>query len=324
MPLPPSLYQAIEKLTESCNFSDIRKARRDLTQRYHTKQASAFITDDVERLSYLITRMPATYAVGHTVLKQLSKEADKITSLLDLGAGPGTLLWAAKDIFSSIKDVTLIEEDHRLAELGAGLFDDVLKKKQIHHIKSDLRQAAPFAPHTLVTLSYVLGELSSNHQKAIIAAAWEATIEFFVLMEPGTPQGFERIREARTQLIEMGAFIIAPCPHSLACPMAGKDWCHFSERLERTPLHRLIKEAPLAYEDEKYSYVIAAKSPLKHSLSRIIRKPQQGSGHFILDLCTQNGLKRVIISRKNQELYRIARHLEWGDPGPKPDGKNND
>ena len=124
MPLPPSLYQAIEKLTESCNFSDIRKARRDLTQRYHTKQASAFITDDVERLSYLITRMPATYAVGHTVLKQLSKEADKI------GAGPGTLLWAAKDIFSSIKDVTLIEEDHRLAELGAGLFDDVLKKNK--------------------------------------------------------------------------------------------------------------------------------------------------------------------------------------------------
>lgn len=324
MPLPPSLYQAIERLTKACNFSDIRKARHDLTQRYHTKEANAFITTDAERLSYLITRMPATYAVGHTVLKQLSREADKITSLLDLGAGPGTLLWAAKDIFPSIKNVTLVEKDHRLAELGAGLFDDVLKKKHIHPIKSDLRQAVPFTPHTLVTLSYVLGELSSDHQKAVIAAAWEAATEFFVLIEPGTPQGFERIRKARTQLIAMGAFIIAPCPHSLACPMAEKDWCHFSKRLERTPLHRLIKEAPLAYEDEKYSYVIAAKNSLKYPLNRIIRKPQQGSGHFILDLCTQDGLKRVIISRKNQEFYRIARHLEWGDPVPEPYGKNND
>lgn len=323
MPLPSSLYQAIEKIIESRNFSDIRKARHNLTRRYHTKEARAFMMDDTERLSYIVTRMPATYAVCHTVLSHLSEEANRVTSLLDLGTGPATVLWAAQEIFPHLKQVTLIEEDDRLAELGAGLFDEVLKKKQINPIKSALERATPFQPHTLVTLSYVLGELSKALQKTVIEAAWEAATEFFVLIEPGTPQGFERIREARRHLIEIGAFIAAPCPHNAPCPMAGKDWCHFSKRLERTSLHRLIKEAPLAYEDEKYAYVIAAKKSLNRSLSRIIRKPQQGSGHFILDLCTEDGLKRVIISRKTQELYRTARHLEWGDPGPEPDGKNN-
>jgi ribosomal protein RSM22 (predicted rRNA methylase) len=350
MSLPSSLYHAIEKILDAQNLSGIRQARRVLTQRYHdlakekisdasfipqrfqdvsrTKhdvrhsnslKDEGHMRNDAGRLSYLATRMPATYEVCLRVLGALSDQANRVTSLLDLGAGPGTVVWAAQDLFPNLEQVTLVEKDRGFIHLGARLFDETLEKKHMTWLNSSLKDAIPFQPHALVTLSYVLGELSIADQEYIVNAGWEATKEFFVLIEPGTPRGFERIKQARHQLIQQGAFVVAPCPHEAACPMVDKDWCHFSQRLERTSLHRLIKEASLAYEDEKYSYIIVSRNPLHDSLSRIVRKPRHGSGHFILDLCTRDGLKRLIVSRKTGKLYRMARHLEWGDPGPKLD-----
>ncbi len=68
--------------------------------------------------------------------------------------------------------------------------------------------------------------------------------------------GFETIRKARTTLISMEEHILAPCPHQGPCPMTENDRCHFAERVERTSLHRKMKEGTLGYEDEKYSSVI--------------------------------------------------------------------
>ena len=236
-----------------------------------------------------------------------------------MGSGPGTVLWAAHDLFPDLNQVTLIEQDQALSQEGAALFDEDIGQKNITFLSQSLQSAIPFKSHDLVCLSYVLGELSGQDHQALIQAAWQATNKFLILIEPGTPEGFGRIKEARRQLIEQGAFILAPCPHDLVCPMTQGDWCHFSARLGRSALHREIKESSLPYEDEKYSYIIASKKSRSRPLSRVIRRPKQGSGHFILDLCTQNGLERKIISKKMPTLYRAARQASWGDPGPEND-----
>ena len=74
-------------------------------------------------------------------------------------------------------------------------------------------------------------------QIEVLKKAWDAA-KVLVIVEPGTPRGFENILKAREQLIQWGGKMIAPCPHVKQCPMKDK-WCHFSVRLERTREHRL-------------------------------------------------------------------------------------
>jgi len=132
-----------------------------------------------------------------------------------------------------------------------------------------------------------------------------------VVIEPGTMKGSAHIRAVRQQLLDLGGQLIAPCPHKLACP---SDWCHFAARVERTRLHRQIKGGALGYEDEKFSYVIAAKEGAFACENRVVRHPIKGSGHVKLTLCTQDGKwEERIVSKKHGPLYRQARDADWGD-----------
>lgn len=93
---------------------------------------------------------------------------------------------------------------------------------------------------------------------------------------------------------------------------AAGDWCHFAQRVERTSLHRRLKQGTLGYEDEKFSYLVVAKSSALTPSARIVRHPLIRSGHIQLTLCTPQGLQRQTIRRSQGELYRRARQAEWG------------
>ncbi|HTC78775.1 MAG TPA: small ribosomal subunit Rsm22 family protein, partial [Terriglobales bacterium] len=120
---------------------------------------------------------------------------------------------------------------------------------------------------------------------------------------------------ARTQLIAAGVELVAPCPHEDECPMRGsaRDWCHFSQRLERSGLHRQLKAGELGYEDEKFSYVVASKLPARKAAARIVRHPTVRKGHIELQLCAPGGLKKETIARSQGEEYRQARKAKWGE-----------
>jgi ribosomal protein RSM22 (predicted rRNA methylase) len=89
---------------------------------------------------------------------------------------------------------------------------------------------------------------------------------------------------------------------------AAGDWCHFSQRVERTSQHRQLKGGALGYEDEKFSYLIAAKSTVLSKGARIVRHPGKHSGHVQLALCTAEGkLENHTVTRSSKEAYKRAR-----------------
>ena len=97
--------------------------------------------------------------------------------------------------------------------------------------------------------------------------------------------------------------------------MAGtRDWCHFAQRLERTSAHRQAKTASLAYEDEKFSYLVAARTTVAPVSARIVRHPRKHSGHVQLTLCTRDpGIQTRTVARSDGPAYKLARQAEWGE-----------
>jgi ribosomal protein RSM22 (predicted rRNA methylase) len=319
MRLPEWLSQAIEQEIEGTDHARLRQAVTHLIARYQGADfAGPVITSDALRAAYLAVRMPATYAVITRVIEEILRLAPQteIGSLLDLGSGPGTALYATSEVFPVIREVTALEADAELAAMGRrlGAHSQHEAVRNARWIPSDLRSGVNAGRHDLVVLSYALGELPDVAVKKVIGDAWAAAQEFLVIVEPGTKRGFGIVHSARSWLQSSGVRVLAPCPPVHECPMAeAGDWCHFSTRVERTSMHRRLKGGALGHEDEKFSYIVASRRPLAPAPSRIVRHPRKNSGFVSLELCTPQGIEKRTVTRSQKDSYRPAREAEWGD-----------
>lgn len=314
MRLPDYLLEAIDRETAGVERRIVARAASDLTERYKREDFAVAMPSEAHRAAYLSVRLPATYAAGWRVFSELRSLAagTEINSMLDLGAGPGTAVHAAGEIFPSLHAATLVESDPRWVEIGKRLLAESSIRAEWR--QADLRAGQPLPPRDLVVISYALGELGPASAEVLLRQAWSCANRFLAIIEPGTMRGFGVVNAARSSLISAGAALLAPCPHALACPMAqAGDWCHFAQRLERTAEHRRFKGGALGYEDEKFSYVIAGRPPLAAAQARIVRHPRKHSGHVQLTLCTASGLETRTVTKSQKDQYKKARQAEWGD-----------
>jgi ribosomal protein RSM22 (predicted rRNA methylase) len=309
------LNQILATLSKGMSSAELKTAYEQLSKAYRDRTKIVLDTS-ILQLAYLQARMPATVAVLSSVLKHLQPYQEQIKTLLDLGSGPGSVLWAAQDILLSLEKATCIDQSMGLLNFGKTILDKSDSGLKVDWQKGNLTKFNFPGPSTrvdLVSLSYVLNELPMDSRSKILTGAWQQNSAFLVLVEPGTPQGFQNIQDARTFLIQQGAKILAPCTHENTCPMSMEDWCHFSVRLQRSRTHQTMKGS-LPYEDEKFSYLIATKLSLNdRPAARIVKNPKSSTGLVEFELCDQNGLTRVKVSKRDKDLFKRARKLEWGD-----------
>lgn len=317
--LPPELQAALERELHAAHGSSLRRASAGLSHRYreqHGRSTSRVVRGEEDVLAYAAFRLPATYAAIRASLRSLHERVPDWTpfSLLDVGAGPGTAAWAAADSWSSLERITLIERDEGMIRLGRSLAANARTTALGSANWQRLDVAGPWQtePADLVIIGYVMGELEAGERAVLIQRAWNHALGACVVVEPGTPRGSEIVRAATEELNHLGAQIAAPFPCDWVCVEGPNDWCHFSERVPRSRVHRAVKAVELAYEDEKYSYVAATRMPSRPIAATVTRHPQIRAGHIRLDLCTPNGIKRVIVTKKDREAFRRARGLRWG------------
>ena len=223
--LPENLKNAIESETQGLGPSKLSEASEDLSKRYRDKQnrPRTFMESNAHRCAYAVARMPATFAAVKRVLRetQASLPEVSIESLLDLGAGPGTAMWAATEIYSRMTKITLVEQDTQLAAMGKRFAKrcdhPAVQRSSWQHI--DLNHIEELEQHDMIVLSYVIGELKEETIKSLVEMSWLSAKKFVVIIEPGTPAGFERIRAVRSQLIDLGAQIalLAPMRKPVLC-----------------------------------------------------------------------------------------------------------
>ena len=266
--------------------------------------------------AYAATRLPATYAALAAALAELRARSPGFAprSQLDLGAGLGAAVWAAVGLWPSLERVTAVELEPAMLEAGRRLAaSGPTVVAGCSWRQGDACGRPAEGGVDLVTIGYVLNELDAAAVSLAIERAWAATAGALVVVEPGTPDGYRRILAVREQLLGLGGFVAAPCPHDTRCPLGEGDWCHFAVRLPRSSGHRAAKGAQAGFEDEKFSYVVMVREETARAAARILRHPQVRGGHVRLELCAAEGLRSVVVSKRDREAFREARKASWGD-----------
>ncbi|KZB87163.1 small ribosomal subunit Rsm22 family protein [Amycolatopsis regifaucium] len=320
--LPPDLRSALDEELGKYPQTRLTQSVERLSSRYreNSPATAPILSSEVDIAAYAGYRMPATYAAIHAVLAEAAFRAPGFAprTQIDVGGGTGAAIWAAADVWPSLEDSTVVEQVPGAIALGRRLAGNAAVKavRGSTWQRGLIDPDAPAPDADLVTLSYVLGELPGPRRADVVG--WlAAKAGMLVLIEPGTPAGYERIVEARDRLVELGLFLVAPCPHEGACPIPrGKDWCHFSARLPRTGLHRQLKAGTLGFEDEKFSYVVASRTAPERAAGRILRHPVKRKGMVSLSLCAEAGLTETIVTKRHGADYRAARDAEWGGAWP--------
>ncbi len=316
MDLPSELKSAVESLVESKSVDELKAATKLITAKYKNESGKGrkLVTDRLDAEVYSVYRMPATFGACYDALsyvKELYEE--EIDSVTDVGAGSGAASWACDMIFSPSKIICL-EREEQMRTLGQKLMecdDSVFSKTS--WIGFDITKDEILDKSDLIIASYMFNELDTPDVKRCIMKLWDKTEKVMVIVEPGTPKGFSVIKTIRDLVISEGGHIIAPCTHEDLCRLTDDDWCHFTCRVQRSRLHKLIKEADVPYEDEKYSYICFSKKQCKRAKMRVLRHPYITKGQIEVTLCTDSGNTKMNIRKRDGELYKKARKCKQGD-----------
>lgn len=316
MELPPYLRQAIERELNGVPLAELRQASDTLSRRYRseTRDGRWHLDGELAVKAYLAARLPATYAAIRASMAALSPDF-RPRSFLDIGAGPGTALWAAADCWTGLERAVLVEASAPARDAGARLASGA-RLPAFEWLAGDVTAAGLPAGRKfdLVTIAYVLDELQPQAIASLVEQLWNLTDGTLLIVEPGTPAGWRRILDARRQLLSLGANLAAPCPHEAPCPLVAPDWCHFSQRVPRSRLHRLAKSGDVPWEDEKFTYLAASGEPASTNAARVLAPPRAASGRTTLKLCNPEGtVSELTVSRRDGTIYKQARRLDWGD-----------
>ncbi|KAA6420150.1 MAG: hypothetical protein FRX49_09813 [Trebouxia sp. A1-2] len=182
--------------------------------------------DSARVAAYASSRMPACYAVLFRVFDELHLHLPHFAprAMLDFGSGPGTAVWAAREVWEQYPQrVTAIEPSDAMIKLAADLQRaqraqqpsnsstyTIQWHRQLHPsmlpTKKSKAQQIGRQTYDLVVASYVLTEMQSDAaRQQAVDMLWRQTKDVLVLVEPGTPSGSAHIRHARTQVLSGGS-----------------------------------------------------------------------------------------------------------------------
>lgn len=311
--IPEELKENIDKLLKENQIHKILEDAQTVSNRYRNNDGKGkkLLTKESEAVSYAISRMPATYAAVSSVLEQtLDNYNEDLTSVIDVGAGTGAVVWAVNDVATS-NAIKCFEREESMINIGKKLMKNTdlndVRWKRFDILQDEIQEKAD-----LVITSYMINELPKGDREKAVEKLWNATNKLLIIIEPGTPAGFANILEIRRNLLKAGGHIVAPCCCLHECPIPKDDWCAFYARVARSSVHRHAKNGALGYEDEKFSYIAFSKVPVNNSGERILRHPQINSGYVNVKVCSANGIEEKTYSKKDKEIYKKVRKMDAG------------
>jgi ribosomal protein RSM22 (predicted rRNA methylase) len=118
--------------------------------------------------------------------------------MLDFGTGPGTGIYAMHQLYPECQEVMAVEPSNEMMNIGMKLLEDTgLNINWRRFLNENMNRK-----FDIITASYVLNEIQkSTDRLRIIQSLWKLSNGVLIFIEPGTPLGFQLIKEARSTLL---------------------------------------------------------------------------------------------------------------------------
>ena len=269
-------------------------------------QRNTYINDPSLAALYMITRGRSIMGVIEKIISQHLNVFDDVGSVVDFGGGPGTFLFALSK-FKIVNNYINVERSDAFIGIMNVLVEEFLSSSIPHtHVDSIRCNYLKLGPQDILTndlcvFSYTFCECDNS---LVRLSDLVENSNMVLIIEPGTPSGFNNIIKARDKLSEKGFSTIAPCTASNGfCSLrdSGSDWCHFVERIDRSRVQRHLKNGVLGYEYEKYSYLLMSKYPIHTVGKRIISRPNYTKHSVSFDICSEKSSHIVVTKRENKD-----------------------
>ena len=315
MKIPELLENEIEEKLNHIKLTELKQYASKLSEKYmyQERTGDTLLNTELEALAYSIMRMPATYGAVYTALKNTLERIDyNIQSVLDIGAGTGAATWAISELLET-KNMQCFEREQVMLELGKSFMSQNPKLKDVSWDYMDIVEDKLDTKADLVVTSYMLNEIKPENRKSVIDKLIKSSNHIVLMIEPGTPEGFKNIKEVQKIAIENGLHIIAPCTFQGICPLPDDDWCHSIVRMERTKVHKVLKDGDVPYEDEKFSYIAISKENYNNMGIRILRHPMIEKGKVTLKVCHNGKIEEMVVTKKDKELFKMVKKKKCGD-----------
>lgn len=316
MKLPDNLEKLIEEEVNKYKLSELKEYSEKLSNKYMSEKRTGktLLSQKEEAVTYSVIRMPATFGAIYNALNQaLENKNIEIKSLLDIGAGTGAASFAVSELID-IKQITCLEREKVMMQLGKKLMSQGnYSLKNAKWIDNDIIKDGLNEKADLVIVSYMINELKEEDRLIILDKLLESTNKILLIVEPGTPEGFKNIKKIREEVINKKLNILAPCTHKKKCPLSDDDWCSSVVRVQRTKIHKILKDGDVPFEDEKFSYIAISKQEYNNARARILRHPIIQNKMIKLKLCTESGIQELTITKKNSDIYKKIKKKKVGD-----------
>jgi ribosomal protein RSM22 (predicted rRNA methylase) len=242
--------------------------------------------------AYLAYYFPIGYVRGLAVREQLP-ESVRLSGarVFELGSGPGNVSAA---FFDQGQSWSCLEISSSASRLHASLFLEVYSQT-ISRLINRPKQGEKF---DLGLFSFVINELSEVPDFSPFTTV--------VILEPATHQDFKSFLNIRSQLIQSGFQIVAPCPHDGPCPLSGaRDWCHDRIGFQAPNwFSEIEKYLPMRNQTVTFSYLVATR----------LRDLPRAEARLVGDMLPENGKTRMMVCRGPEREFLSWLHREGEVP----------
>jgi ribosomal protein RSM22 (predicted rRNA methylase) len=275
--------------------------------------------DERESLAaYLLFWWPVSYAQASSILRELGRSPGRV---LDLGAGPLPMSWAALDAGAS--SVLALER-----VTGAALAQSL--STPTPELRAwDAGKPLPDGPYDTILAGHLLNELHRGERDPIarraslVGAALRrlAPEGRLILIEPALRETSRDLLALRDRLLADGtAHVHAPCLMQAACPALARDgdWCHAERVFSPPPEHAQLAEAARIHKDElKMSYLVLGREPARSHPAdrfRVVSGPLDEKGKLVRIGCGPRGRHRLVLRERDVTAHNAAfESLSRGD-----------